>query len=94
MFTEDIYRDYLEEIYRKEQEMIVLMRWMLDQVTDERMRKALTWRLDQEIYNTVLVQELMKSLAPDVKMEAWGFSVKQGEELILSEIFNDQPKRL
>jgi hypothetical protein len=67
MFTEDIYRQYLVEIHRKQREMIILLRNGIGEISEDRMQKALTWHMKREIRLAVLVQKFVRSLSVDSK---------------------------
>jgi hypothetical protein len=69
MFTKDIYRQYFEEIHRKQREMIIMLHQGLDNISEERMQKALAWHMKREIRLAVMIKKLVRVLSSESEVE-------------------------
>ncbi len=69
MFTEETYREYLLEIYRKKEKKLNLLSSLLKQIWDDRIYKAISGQVQEEIRHINLMEKLLTSLSPESILE-------------------------
>ena len=67
MFTQETYVEYFSELYKKEQEVIALLRRVRDEVSEDHIRQALTEELGRKVRHLAWVEDLLKGLAKNLK---------------------------
>ncbi|MGE0267135.1 MAG: hypothetical protein AB7S78_01585 [Candidatus Omnitrophota bacterium] len=88
MFTNEIYSEYFHEIYLKKKKKLKLLCFLSEQILDDAVGKVLARFLEQDIRHVLLLEELLASVAPQERSEAYSAedTTEESSLLLLEDI--------